>query len=95
MEKSQSTVTPTSVVLSKDQGSAHSVIFELNTAEISTLSTVSREAIDKQLAILLDGRVFSAPLDKDPITTSPLTRAFGTASEAKQVAAEMRASATP
>lgn len=95
MGKSLSTVTPTSVVLFKDRGTAHSVIFELNTADISTLSTVYRETIDKQLAILLDGQVLSAPLVKDPITTSPLTRAFGTASEAKQVAAELSASATP
>jgi hypothetical protein len=93
--KSLGTVTPTSVVLSKDQGSAHSVILELNTADISTLSAVSGKAIDKQLAVILDGRVLSAPLVKDPITTSPLTLAFGTASQAKQVAAELSASATP
>jgi preprotein translocase subunit SecD len=51
--------------------------------------------MDKYLAIVLDGRVLSASLVKDPITTSEVTLAFGTASEAKQVAAELSASATP
>lgn len=93
--KSLGTVTPTSVKLSKDQGSVHSVIFELNAADTSTLGSVSGKAIDKNLAIVLDGRVLSAPLVKAAITTSPLTLAFGTASEAKQTAAELHASATP
>ena len=89
------TVTPTSVTLSKDQGSAHSIILELNTADTNTLGKVSGDAIDKNLAIVLDGRVLSTPLVKAPITSSPLTLAFGTASEAKQTTAELRTSATP
>ena len=93
--KSLGTVSPTSVVLSKDQGSVHSIILELNKADTGTLSTVSGDAIDKNLAIVLDGRVLSAPLVKAPITTSPLTLAFGTGSEAKQVAAELSALPTP
>jgi preprotein translocase subunit SecD len=92
--KSLGTVTPTSVTLSADQGSAHSIILELNAADTSTLGKVSGDAIDKNLAIILDGRVLSAPLVKAPITSSPLTLAFGTASEAKQTAAELGASAT-
>lgn len=84
-----------SVTLSKDQGSAHSVILVLNQADTSTLGNVSGDAIDKNLAIVLDGRVLSAPLVKAPITTSPLTLAFGSASEAKQTAADLSASATP
>ncbi len=59
--KSLGTVTPTSVVFSKDQGSAHSVILELNKADTCTFGSVSLEAIDKHLAILLDGRVLTAP----------------------------------
>jgi hypothetical protein len=92
--KSLGTVAPTSVTLSADQGSAHSIILELNAADTSTLGKVTGDAIDKNLAIILDGRVLSAPLVKTPITSSPLTLAFGTASEAKQTAAELRASAT-
>jgi preprotein translocase subunit SecD len=93
--KSLGTVTPTSVTLSKDQGSEHSIILELNAADTSTLGKVSGEAMDKSLAIVLDGRVLSAPVVKAPITSSPLTLAFATAAEAKQTAAELSASATP
>ena len=93
--KSLGTITPTSVTLAEDQGSAHSIILRLNKADTSTLGTVSGEAIDKNLAIVLDGRVLSAPLVKSPITTSPLTLAFATASEAKQTAADLTTSATP
>lgn len=92
--KSLGTITPTSITLSKDQGSTHSVILELNKADIDTLGNVSGEAIHKNLAILLEGRVLSAPVVEAPITTSPLTLAFETASDAKQTATELRASAT-
>lgn len=92
--KSLGTITPTSVTLSRDQGPAHSVILELNAADTSTLGNVTSKAIDKHLAIVLDGRVLAAPLVKAPILTSPLTLAFGTASEAKQIAAELSTSAT-
>lgn len=91
--KSLGTVTPTSVTLSADQGSANSIILELNAADTSTLGKVTGDAIDKNLAIILDGRVLSAPLVKTPITSSPLTLAFGTASEAKQTAAKLRSPA--
>jgi preprotein translocase subunit SecD len=93
--KSLGTITPTSVTLSKDRGSARSVILELNQADTSTLGKVSGDAIDKNLAIVLDGRVLTAPVVKAPITTSPLTLGFGSASEAKQTAADLSASATP
>ncbi len=95
LAKSLGVVTPISVALSQDQGSTNSVTLELNKADTGTLGDVSREAVDKHLAIVLDGRVLSAPLVKAPITTSKLTLAFGTASEAKQVATELNASATP
>jgi preprotein translocase subunit SecD len=87
-------ITPISVVLPKDQGSAQSVILEFDKADTGTLAEVSRQAIEKHLAILLDGRVLSAPLVKNPITTDQVTHAFGPSSEAKQVAAELGASAT-
>ncbi len=89
------TVTPTSVTSPTDQGSAHSVILELSTADSSTLGTVSGGAIGKNLAILLDGRVLSAPLVAAPITTSPLALAFGSASQAEQTAAAIKGAGTP
>jgi preprotein translocase subunit SecD len=91
--KSLGTITPTSVSLSPEQGSTHSVILELNTVDTKTLGDVSSKSLDQNLAIVLDGRVLSAPLVLAPITTSPLTLGFGTASEAKRTAAEL--SATP
>lgn len=95
LAKSLGVVTPTSVALPKDQGSAHSVALEFNKADTATLGDASREAINKHLAIVLDGRVLTAALVMAPTTTSELTLAFGTASEAKQAAAELGASATP
>jgi hypothetical protein len=94
LAKSLGVVTPTSVAFPENEESANLVILELNTADTGTLGDASRAAIDKHLAIVLDGRVLSAPLVKDPLTTSQLTLAFGTASEAKQVVADLRASAT-
>jgi preprotein translocase subunit SecD len=92
--KSLGVITPISVVLRKDQGSAQTIILEFDKADTDTLGDVSREALEKHLAILLGDRVLSAPLVKNPITTSQLALAFGTAAEAKQVAAELGASAT-
>ena len=87
-------VTPTSVALPNDQGSGQTVVLEFDKADTSTLGDVTRGAVEKHLAILLGGRVLSAPLVKEPITTSQLTLAFETASEAEQVAAALEASAT-
>jgi preprotein translocase subunit SecD len=92
--KSLGVITPISVVLRKDQGSAQTIILEFDKADTDTIGDVSREALEKHLAILLGDRVLSAPLVKNPITTSQLALAFGTAAEAKQVAAELGVSAT-
>lgn len=61
----------------------------------STLRNVSRKANDKHLAILFDGQVLSAPLIMNPITTSRVTLAFGTATLAKQIVVQLGGSATP
>jgi hypothetical protein len=89
--KSLGTVTPTSVTLSKDQGPAHSVAVELNKTDTSTLGKVSSGAIEKHMAIVLDGRVLSAPIVKAPMTTSTITLGFETASEAKRAATDLSA----
>jgi preprotein translocase subunit SecD len=88
-------ITPDSVTLSDDQGPTNSVNLDLNDTDIDTISDASREALEKNLAIVLDGRVLSAPLVKDALTDSPLTLVFGTVSEAQQVAADMRTATTP
>jgi len=56
---------------------------------------MSRKANDKHLAIPFDGQVLSAPLIMNPITTSRVTLAFGTATEAKQIVVQLGALATP
>jgi preprotein translocase subunit SecD len=78
LAKALGTITAISVALPKDQGAAHSVTLELNKADAGTLDEVSREAVDKHLAIVLDGGVLSAPLVNEPLTTNMLTLAFGT-----------------
>ncbi|TFC80102.1 hypothetical protein E3O45_02915 [Cryobacterium sp. TMS1-20-1] len=88
-------ITPESVTLSDNQGSTNSVALDLNDTDTDTLSEVSREALNKNLAIVLDGRVLFAPLVKEALTSSPLTLMFETASEAKQVAAVLTAATTP
>ena len=88
-------ITPESVTPSDNQGSTHSVNLDLNDTDIDTLSDASQEALDQNLAIVLDGRVLSAPLVKDTLSSSPLTLMFETASEAEQVAADLMAATTP
>jgi preprotein translocase subunit SecD len=92
LAKSLGTITPASVALSKDQGSQRLVTLKLNRADTKTLGDVTRKALGKRLAIVLDGRVISAPHVMDALTDSDLTLAFGSASkEAEQVAARLGA----
>jgi len=75
-------VTPTSVTLD-GQGSGQTVVVGFDKADASKLGDVTREALEKQLAILLDGKVLSAPVVKAPLTTGKVAFAFGTATEAE------------
>ena len=68
---------------------------EFDKADASKLGDVTGKAVEKQLAILLDGKVISAPVVKEPITGGKVTFAFGTAAEAEKVATELGASPTP
>ncbi|TFD51010.1 hypothetical protein E3T55_08135 [Cryobacterium frigoriphilum] len=88
-------ITPESVTLSENQGSTNSVNLDLNDTDTDTLSEASQEALDQNLAIVVDGRVLSAPVVKDVLSSSPLTLMFETASEAEQVAADLMATTTP
>ena len=88
-------ITPDSVTLSSVQESAPTVTLSLSDADTVTLGDVSREALNHNLAIVLEGRVLSAPLVMDALTTSALTLAFASASEAELAAADLRAPSTP
>ena len=87
-------LTPTSVAR-LDQGSGQTVVVGFDKADSNKLADVSRAVLEKRLAILLEGRVLTAPVVKEPMTTGNVSFAFGTASEAGQVAAALGASATP
>jgi preprotein translocase subunit SecD len=75
-------------------GAGQTVVAEFDKADASKLGDVTSEALEKRLAILLDGQVLAAPVVKESMTAGKVTFAFGTASEAEQVAAELGASAT-
>ena len=87
-------VTPTSVAR-EGQGAGQTVVAEFDKADASKIGDVSGKALEKQLAILLNGKVLSAPVVKEPITSGKVAFTFGTAAEAEKVAAELGASATP
>ncbi|GEK20534.1 SecDF P1 head subdomain-containing protein [Cellulomonas xylanilytica] len=86
-------VTPTSVTREGQAGEA--VAVEFDEADTKTLEDVSGQAIGGQLALLLDGKVLSAPTVHAAITTSPITFGFGSAADADRVAALLGTSATP
>jgi len=86
-------VTPTSVT--RDGQERQTVVAEFDKADASRLGDVTGKALEKQLAILLDGKVISAPVVKEPLTTGKVAFAFGTAAEAEKVATELGASPTP
>ena len=93
MGESLGVVTPTSVTLD-GQGAGQTVDAEFNKADASKLGDVTGKALEKQLAILLDGKVLSAPVVKAPLTTGNVSFTFGTAAEAEKVATELGASPT-
>lgn len=86
-------VTPTSVTRNS-QGNGQAVAVKFAKADADTLRDVTSSAIDKRLALLLDGKVLSAATVKAPITAGMFTFSFGTASEADQVATALGAPAT-
>ena len=91
--KSLGVVTPTSVT--RDGQERQTVNAEFDKADATKFGDVTGKALDKQLAILLDGKVLSAPVVKAALTTGKVAFTFGTAAEAEQVAAELGASPTP
>jgi preprotein translocase subunit SecD len=83
-------VTPASVT--RDGQDRQTVVVEFDKADASKFGDVTGKALEKQLAILLGGKVISAPVVKEPLTGGKVAFAFGTASEAEKVATELGAS---
>jgi preprotein translocase subunit SecD len=76
-------VKPTSVA---HDNQSPTVLVSLDAADSNTLGDATKAALGKRLAILLDGRVISAPVVKEAITGSQLQLGFDTASEADAIA---------
>lgn len=85
-------VTPTSVT--RDGQERQALEVEFNKADASKFGDVTGKAVEKQLAILLHGKVLAAPVVKAPLTSGKMSFAFGTAAEAEKVATELGASPT-
>ena len=94
LAKSLGAVTPRTVTR-YSQGSEHTVNVDFDTANTATLNDVFAQAMDRQLALLLDGEVLSAPTIKSPTFTGRVEISFETADEADQIAAELGGSPTP
>lgn len=87
-------VTPTAATLIDGQGSGQGIAVEFDETDAALLGHLTGEAVDEQLALLLEGRVISAARVVDPITGGNLVLAMQTPAEAEQVVATLGAAAT-
>lgn len=85
-------ITPSSVKTAGKGPSTNSIALTFDEGDKKTLADVTRKALHKQMAILLNGRVVAAPQVMAPITTGKLSLVFESASEAHEVATKLRAS---
>jgi preprotein translocase subunit SecD len=85
-------VTPRSV--KRDGQEKRAVSTQLDKADAKKFGDVTGKAVQKQLAILLNGKVISAPVVAEPLTTGKVTLTFETEAEAQRVATELGASPT-
>jgi hypothetical protein len=83
---------PTSVT--RDGQEKQSLNAALDKAGASKFGDVTGKAVGKQLAILLGGKVLSAPVVQGPLTSGNVTFTFETAAEAEKAATELGASPT-
>ena len=95
LAKSLGTITPTSTALSGDPSSSTSITLQLDKTDSGTLASATRKALKKRMAIVLNGKVLSAPQVMEPLTTGEVTLAFGSSSTARQVNDELHARKTP
>lgn len=77
------------------QGAEQTLLLQFGTADTTALGDTTAEALGQQLAVLLDGRVISAPSVQAPITEGKVVLGFGTSADADQVAEALGASPTP
>lgn len=89
-------VTPTAVTSAPATGDAARQVFivEFDEAGTATLADITLGAVGKELALLVDGTVLSAPHVVVPITGGQFQVGTTTKDEATKVAAALHASAT-
>jgi preprotein translocase subunit SecD len=87
-------ITPTAVTYPGGQAERQAFSVKLDRAGSVKLGDVTRKAVGRQLAVLVEGRVFSAPRVMDSITNGQLELVTTTPAEARQVAVALHASAT-
>lgn len=80
---------------SKMQQSAHPVIVDLNESDTSTLGSVSRKFIDKNLVIFRYSRAFPSPVVRLFTTAGRVEFALRTASEAQLLTAKRTMQTNP
>jgi preprotein translocase subunit SecD len=85
LAKSLGSITPTSAHLADGQGAGGSIVLQFDRTDRSVLASATRETIGERLAILLDGRVLSAPQVMEPLDSGQVTLAFGSSTEAREV----------
>ena len=87
-------MTPTAVTYPGGQAARQVFGVELDREGSVKLADVTREAVGRQLAVLVEGRVLSAPTVMDLITNGQLEFVTTTPAEARRAAAALHASAT-
>ncbi|MBP1302156.1 hypothetical protein [Curtobacterium sp. 1310] len=91
LAKSLGSITPTSAHRSDGEGAGGSIVLQFDRTDSDVLASATRETIDERMAILLDGRVLSAPQVMEPLTGGEVTLAFGSSAEAREVDDRLRA----
>jgi preprotein translocase subunit SecD len=87
-------VTPTAVTYPGGEASRQVFTIQFDQPGSVTLADVTRGAVGKQLALLVEGRVLSAAHVVNPITGGQFKLATTTPAEASKLAAALHASAT-
>ena len=86
-------LTPTSTSIVRDDHTGLDLTFSRD--DTATLTEVTGNAVGQRLAMLVDGRVIGAPQVMEPITLDQIEIAFGTAAQARFVAAMLDGTLKP
>lgn len=82
------TVVPKTVT-DHSSGAKPSVAMTFGPTDTATLSDLTATTVNKQVAVLLDGKVIAAPVLKAPITNGQVTFTYATVAQAQSVASAL------